>query len=247
MKKIRLTESQLIDLIKKSVNEVKTINESRIIKETTQINAEELAQLARNLKLNLGGGGAFGDVQSKHLKAALANISAVKDYVWEDGTCAIEKLLAYYKSYNGGTDFLTSLANASESNDPEFDDLKAKIPNVINQLRQACAAAKQKDVNDAETKKNGLKNCAKNEKGFVEFKDGPNGSDNGRFGIGEFGKKGYLIISNNGASFTTPPGFNTIYWEYAKFHPKQGKDVAIAKTNASCVNGQISLDAWVKY
>ena len=242
MKKIRLTESQLIDLIKKSVNEVKTINESRIISEVTYVDSSQLTQLAKNLIGNM-----TGDVDSERLRAAITNLSYVRNMFWEDGTCGIDKLLAYYKGRNGGVEFLTDLNNSSESGDPEFDDLKIKITKLIPQLQQACVATKNKEASDADAKKNSLKNCAKNEKGFVEFKDGPNGSDNGRFGIGEFGKKGYLIISNNGASFTTPPGFNTIYWEYAKFHPKQGKDVAIAKTNASCVNGQISLDAWVKY
>lgn len=242
MKKIRLTESQLIDLIKKSVNKVKTINESRIISEVTYVDSSQLTTLARNLINNM-----TGNVTSARLKSAISNLSYVRNMFWEDGTCGIDKLLAYYKGRNSGTEFLTDLDNSSESGDPEFDDLKAKIKNLIPQLQQACKAVTNQESAAAEAKKNGLKNCAKNEKGFVQFKDGANGGDNGRFGIGEFGKKGYLIISNSGESFTNPPGYNTIYWEYAKFHPKQGKDVAIAKTNASCVNGQLSLDAWVKY
>ena len=48
MKKIRLTESQLIDLIKKSVNKVKTINESQIINEVNYIDSSKLSTLAKN-------------------------------------------------------------------------------------------------------------------------------------------------------------------------------------------------------
>ena len=53
MKKIRLTESQLIDLIKKSVNKVKTINESQIINEVNYIDSSKLSTLAKNMIKNI--------------------------------------------------------------------------------------------------------------------------------------------------------------------------------------------------
>jgi hypothetical protein len=240
MKKIRLTESQLIDLIKKSVNKVKTINESRIINEVSYISPESLANLAKMLKKNMEGSGAFGNVTSDSLKKAYHNISQMQDWVWQDdGTCAVDKLLAYYKTYNGGTDFLKTLNGATESNDPEFDDLKAKIPKLITKLQQSCAAAKQKDVNDASAKAVALSSCASKEPGYVD--------QGNNFGL-SFGKKGYIIGHKDGSKTND---HNLWYWEYAKFHPvkkgQEAKDVAIARTNGRCVNGVLDIDAWVKY
>lgn len=237
MKKIRLTESQLIDLIKKSVNKVKTINESRIINEVTTISAESLAQIAKNLKTNMGGEGIWDDVQAKHLKAAYANISAMKDWVWEDGTCAVDKLLAYYKTYKG-EDFLTSLNGASESKDPEFDDLKAKLPKLITQLQQSCAAAKKKDTDDAAAKTVALSSCASKEPGFVQY------TNKISFGV-PLGKKGYITAYNDGRDMEVA-GKNIAYWEYAKFHKGKTEDVLLARTKGTCVNGVLNLDAWVK-
>lgn len=230
MRKIRLTESQLIDLIKKSVNKVKTINESRIINEVTTISAESLAQIAKNLKANMGGEGVFNDVKSKHLKAAYANISAMKDWVWEDGTCAVEKLLTYYKTYNGGTDFLTSLKGATEKNDPEFDDLKDKLPKLIIQLKTACQAAKDKDI---ESKKTALSSCASKEPGFSD-------QGNGTWMIKPFGK-GWINGYNSGNS--TADGYNV--W-YSYDDKKTNTTKQTQKTKGSCVNGVLNLDAWVK-
>jgi hypothetical protein len=238
MKKIRLTESQLIDLIKKSVNKVKTIDESRIINEVKYISPESLANLARMLKKNMEGSGAFGDVTSDSLKKAYHNISQMQDWVWQDdGTCAVDKLLAYYKTYNGGTDFLTTLKGATESNDPEFDDLKAKIPKLITKLQQSCAAAKKKDVDDASAKAVALSSCASKEPGYVD-----QGSN---FGL-TFGKKGYIIAPKSGVQFRSYPGYNAVYWEYAKFHKGKTEDVLLYKTKATCVNGTLNLDAWEK-
>jgi hypothetical protein len=237
MKKIRLTESQLIDLIKKSVNKVKTINESQIINEVTYIQPEGVYRLAKVLVKNMAGG-TFGDVTSDNLKKVYDNISQMHDWVWQDdGSCAIDKLLAYYKTYNKGTDFLTNLNNAGESNDPEFDDLKAKIPKLIAQLQQSCAAAKKKDVDNAEAKKTALSSCASKEPGYDD-----QGSN---FGL-SFGKKGYIISPKSGIQFRDYPGYNAVYWEYAKFHPKENKDVLLYKTKATCVNGTLNLDAWEK-
>ena len=233
MRKIRLTESQLIDLIKKSVNKVKTINESRIINEVTTISAESLAQIAKNLKANMGGEGISDDVQVKHLKAAYTNISAMKDWVWEDGTCAVDKLLAYYKTYNGGTDFLTSLKGATESNDPEFDDLKAKLPKLITQLQQSCAAAKKKDVDDASAKAVALSSCASKEPGFSDI-------GNGSWTIKPFGK-GWINGYNSGNS--TADGYNV--W-YSYDDKKTNTTKQTQKTKGSCINGVLNLVAWVK-
>jgi hypothetical protein len=241
MKKIRLTESQLIDLIKKSVNKVKTINESQIINEVVYINPEGVYRLAKALVKNMAGG-TFGDVTSDNLKKVYDNISQMRDWVWQDdGSCAVDKLLAYYKTYNKGTDFLTNLNDASESNDPEFDDLKAKIPKLITQLQQSCAAAKKKDVDDAATAKTAkdtaLSSCASKEPGYVD-----QGSN---FGL-TFGKKGYIIAPKNGVQFRSYLGYNAVYWEYAKFHKGKTEDVLLYKTKATCVNGTLNLDAWEK-
>jgi phage-related protein len=94
MKKIRLTESQLIDLIKKSVNEVKTINESQIISESKTITPESLAEFAKKLQNTMKGSGAFGDVTAATLKQAYNYINAMQDYLWEDGTCAVATCVA---------------------------------------------------------------------------------------------------------------------------------------------------------
>ena len=86
MRKIRLTESQLIDLIKKSVNKVKTINESRIINEVSYISPESLANLAKMLKKNMEGSGWFGNVTSDSLKKAYHNIRC---RTWRGGRGAL--------------------------------------------------------------------------------------------------------------------------------------------------------------
>lgn len=226
MKKIRLTESQLIDLIKKSVNEVKTINESRIISESQTISADSLAQFAKKLHKTMKGSGAFGDVTAATLKNAYYYISAMKDYLWEDGTCAVDALLTYYKTYNGGTDWDTSLAKATESNDPEFDTLKAKIPKLIEQLRKSCAAAKNADDNR-------LSACASKEPGFSDL-------GNGSWVIKPFGK-GWINGYNNGRS--TPDKTNV--W-YSYVDKKTNTTKQTQGTKGACVNGVLNLDAWVK-
>jgi len=238
MKKIRLTESQLIDLIKKSVNKVKTINESRIINEVSYIADESLYRLAKALVKNMGGD-FWGDRTSDNLRKAYDNINQMHDWVWQDdGSCAVDKLLAYYKTYNKGTDFFTSLKNASEANDPEFDDLKARIPKLITQLQQACAAAKKKDTDNVEAKKTALSSCASKEPGYIEY------SDKISFGV-PLGKKGYITAYNDGRD-VVEVGKNITYWEYARFHKGKTEDVLLARTKGTCVNGVLNLDAWVK-
>ena len=225
MKKIRLTESQLIDLIKKSVNKIETINESRIINETTYIDSASLTQLAKNLISNM-----TGDVTSSRLQAAISNLSYVKNMFWEDGTCGIDKLLAYYKGRNGGTEFLTDLSNSYESGDPEFDDLKAKIPNLIVQLRQACVAAKKTESDAAAAAKTAkdtaLSSCASKEKNYV---------DQGEvFLLKPFGK-GYAAAYKNGA---TTNGYSIFYYD--------SKNVNTMKSVASCVDGELNINKWEK-
>lgn len=234
MKKIRLTESQLIDLIKKSVNKVKTINESQIINEVNYIDSSKLSTLAKNMIKNMS-----YDVTSSDLRAAIANINAVANLFWdEDGTCAVDKLLSYYKGYNGGTDFLTDLNDSGESNDPEFDDLKAKIPKVITQLKQSCVAEIKKETDAAAAKTVALSSCASKEPGFVQY------TNKISFGV-PLGKKGYITAYNDGRDMEVA-GKNIAYWEYAKFHKGKTEDVLLARTKGTCVNGVLNLDAWVK-
>ena len=235
MKKIRLTENQLIDLIKKSLNEVKSTNESQIISEVTYVDSSSLTQLAKNLIGNM-----TGDVDSERLKAAISNLSYVRNMFWEDGTCGIDKLLAYYKGRNSQVDFLTDLKNSYESGDPEFDDLKAKIPNLIAQLQQACVAVKKQEADAVTAKANSLESCASKEPGYVDYGEGKG------FGIA-MSKKGYLTGWSNGAAISgRPSGHNVTYWEYAKYHPKEGKDVALYSSTARCLNGVFDVDTWVK-
>ena len=233
MKKIRLTESQLIDLIKKSVNKVKTINESQIINEVNYIDSSKLSTLAKNMIKNMS-----YDVTSSDLRAAIANINAVANLFWdEDRTCAVDKLLAYYKGYNGGTDFLTDLNDSSESNDPEFDDLKAKIPKLITQLKQSCVAEIKKETDAAAAAKTAkdtaLSSCASKEPGFYA-------SGNDGWGIKPFGK-GWINGYNSGNS--TADGYNV--W-YSYDDKKTNTTKQTQKTKGSCVNGVLNLDAWVK-
>lgn len=226
MKKIRLTESQLIDLIKKSVNKVKTINESQIINEVNYIDSSKLSTLAKNMIKNMS-----YDVTSSDLRAAIANINAVANLFWdEDGTCAVDKLLAYYKGYNGGTDFLTDLNDSSESNDPEFDDLKAKIPKLITQLKQSCVAEIKKETDAAAAAKTAkdtaLSSCASKEKNYV---------DQGEvFLLKPFGK-GYAAAYKNGA---TTNGYSIFYYD--------SKGVNTMKSVASCVDGELNINKWEK-
>lgn len=241
MKKIRLTESQLIDLIKKSVNEVKTIKESRIINEIAYIEEDGVYRMAKALVKNMSPD-FFGNITIDQLRNAYNNVNNMHDWVWKaDGKCAIDKLLEYYTSYSGGDDFLKKLAKISKKNDPEFADLKTKLTNLVPQLQQACAAAKKKDTDDAAAaaaaKQVALSSCASKEPGYVD-----QGSN---FGL-SFGKKGYIIAPKSGVQFRSYPGYNAVYWEYAKFHKGKTEDVLLYKTKATCVNGTLNLDAWEK-
>jgi hypothetical protein len=223
MKKIRLTESQLIDLIKKSVNKVKNINENQIINEIEYVNPTYLAQVAKALVKDMN----VFDVTVQNLQNAYANISKMKNYVWQDdGTCAIDKLLAYYKSYKGGSGFQEDLKAAKESNDPEFDDLKVRIEKLITTLQKSCATAK----NERDT---ALSACASKEPGFRDV-------GNGAWAILPFGK-GWINGYNDGRATADK---NNVWYSYVDKKTNTNKQTQ--GTKGTCVNGVLNLDAWVK-
>jgi len=249
VKKIRLTENQLIDLIKKSLNEVKSTNESQNLHETKYVALNPAFGNSAKAVASL----MCGNVTSKTLQKIKAELEKWQGVFWEaDGRCAIEKFLEYYTQYAKGCNtgpaktLEADIAAAKEPGDAMFDDYKQEIYSLIKRMRQQCVDINNKEKADAKAAKEVLKACASKDPEFVEFHDGPNGSDNGRFGLGHIGKKGYAIIANSGDDYPGYPGYNALYWEYARFHPKEGKDVLLYKTKASCVNGQLNLDTWVK-
>ena len=240
MKKIRLTESQLIDLIKKSLNDTKTINEAKsqnkkqLLKEYSIVDSGTLAQTAKYLLSNM-----TGDVDLKRLQSAYTNINSVRNLFWEDGTCAVDKLLSYYQGFSiMGNSFLSDLKGSSEWRDPAFDDLKAKIPTLIAELQQACVNVKKQEADAAVAKANSLQSCASKEPGFIQY------SNKISFGV-PLGKKGYITAYNDGRD-VVEVGKNITYWEYARFHKGKTEDVLLARTKGTCVNGVLNLDAWVK-
>lgn len=243
MKKIRLSESQLIDLIKKSLNDTKTIteaqvqNRSQLLIERQIISSDDLFTSAKKIYKNLDWG-----INTESLKNVYSWLQTVSGAFSEDGKCAIDKLLEYYKGYSYmGASLEDDVRRGSEFFDPTFKDWQNKVIQYITDLRNRCAQVDKEEKAANEAKKDALESCARKEKGFVDYGEGKG------FGIG-MSDKGYLTAWSNGAPIAgRPAGHNVTYWEYAKYHPKEGKDVKIATTKATCVNGELNLDAWVKY
>jgi hypothetical protein len=243
VKKIRLTENQLIDLIKKSLNEVKSTNESQNLHETKYVALNPAFGNSAKAVASL----MCGNVTSKTLQKIKAELEKWQGVFWEaDGRCAIEKFLEYYTQYAKGCNtgpaktLEADIAAAKEPGDAMFDDYKQEIYSLIKRMRQQCVDIDNKEKAAAKTAKEVLNACAVKEPGYVDQGD--------NFGIA-FGKKGYIIGHKDGSK--NSDGYNLWYWEYAKFHPvkkgQEAKDVAIAGSNGRCVNGVLDIDAWVKY
>jgi len=79
--KVRLSETELVSLIKKVLNE-------------QALSVDEAATIAEVIAKKMS-----GDVTSKVLTDIRTELAKVDGKFMEDGTCAMQKVLEYYKSY----------------------------------------------------------------------------------------------------------------------------------------------------
>lgn len=240
MKKIRLSESQLIDLIKKSLNDTKTIreaqvqNKSQLLIERQIISSDDLFTYAKKIYGNMDWG-----VSTASLKNVYNWLQLVSGGFSEDGRCAIDKLLDYYKGYSYmGASLEDDVRRGSEFFDPTFKDWQNKVIQYITDLRNRCAQVDKEEKAATEAKQVALSSCASKEPGFIQY------SDKISFGV-PLGKKGYITAYNDGRD-VVEVGKNITYWEYARFHKGKTEDVLLARTKGTCVNGVLNLGAWVK-
>lgn len=217
MKKIRLTESQLVSLIKRALNE----------ETTTLMTVDEVAAIAKSIQSQM-----TGDVNSSVLSTIRGEIAKVDGKLMDDGSCAIEKALQYYTHYakndfwgNSGSkkELIGDIQESGESSEPQFGDNQTLTVKKINDAKAKCATLKtQQNASQSPTE---LKSCASKETGFIDKGDWwiikP-------FGNGEL--RGYSDgrKNGNGNLFFVPAGGST------------NSHVA----NGSCVNGVLDIGAW---
>jgi hypothetical protein len=173
-KKIRLSESQLISLIRKSLNE--------------QVNLSTASTAARDIKYNL-----TGDVKVSDLEKTQTVLNdRVFGQTMVDGTCALKKVMDYFKSVklsglevlqtswdDSGSlgDLLTAIRNSKEPGSPEFEDIKKELIDSINkELNGFCkpaAPAQTQQQQQQQTQANKF-SCAESESTFRAFGTAPN-------------------------------------------------------------------------
>jgi len=172
-KKIRLSESQLISLIRKSLNE--------------QVNLSTASTAARDIKYNL-----TGDVKVSDLEKTQTVLNdRVFGQTMADGTCALKKVMDYFKSVkltgwealqtswdDSGSlgDLLTAIRDSEESGSPEFEDIKNELINSINkELNGFCKPAAPAQTQQQAQQAQGNKfSCVESESTFKAFGTAPN-------------------------------------------------------------------------
>jgi len=173
-KKIRLSESQLISLIRKSLNE--------------QVTLSTASTAARDIKYNL-----TGDVKVSDLEKTQTVLNdRVFGQTMADGTCALKKVMDYFKSVklsglevlqtswdDSGSlgDLLTAIRDSEESGSPEFEDIKNELINSINkELNGFCkpAAPAQTQQQPAQQAQGNKFSCVESESTFKAYGTAPN-------------------------------------------------------------------------
>jgi hypothetical protein len=173
-KKIRLSESQLISLIRKSLNE--------------QVNLSTASTAARDIKYNLTGNVKVSDLE----KTQTVLNDRVFGQTMADGTCALKKVMDYFKSVklsgwealqtswdDSGSlgDLLTAIRDSEESGSPEFEDIKNELINSINkELNGFCkpAAPAQTQQQQAQQAQGNKFSCVESESTFKAYGNSPN-------------------------------------------------------------------------
>lgn len=215
--KVRLTEAELVSLIKKVLNE-------------QALTVDEAATIANVITKKMS-----GDVNSQILADIRTELEKVDGKFMEDGTCAMQKVLDYYKHYaskwwadtGSKMELIGDINEAGESSEPQFADNQKKTIAQINAAITKCATIKAQEVADQARSVAGLdlKSCASKEPGY---------SDKGGwwiikpFGQGEL--RGFDDGHKNGNGNL--------------FFVKNGSTSHSHVANGSCVNGVLDIGAW---
>jgi len=162
-KKIRLSESQLISLIRKSLNE--------------QVNLSTASTAARDIKYNLTGNVKVSDLE----KTQTVLNDRVFGQTMADGTCALKKgweaLQTSWDDSGSLGDLLTAIRDSEESGSPEFEDIKNELINSINkELNGFCkpAAPAQTQQQQAQQAQGNKFSCVESESTFKAYGNSPN-------------------------------------------------------------------------
>jgi len=171
-KKIRLSESQLISLIRKSLNE--------------QVTLSAASTAAKDIKYNLA-----GDVKTDDLeKTQIVLNDRVFGQTMVDGGCVLKKVMDYFKTVSlpvGSRlqtiwddsdslgDLLTAIRNSKEPGSPEFEDIKKELIDSINkELNGFCKPAAPAQTQQQQQTQANKFSCAESESTFRAFGTAPN-------------------------------------------------------------------------
>jgi hypothetical protein len=230
--KVRLTETELVSLIRKVLNE-------------QAITVDEAATIANVIAKKMS-----GDVNSKVLTDIRTELAKVDGKFMEDGTCAMQKVLDYYKTYakqwwadtGSKKELIGDINEAGEYSEPQFADNQKKTVDQINAAITKCSTMKAQEAQtaaaNAVAEKEKFSACAVGEAGYVKRTDWEG------FAIDPFGK-GWITAYRDGRKDAS--GYNIWYWELPPGKTqKPGDGVNKFSSTFSCVNGVMTINKWVK-
>jgi hypothetical protein len=230
--KVRLSETELVSLIKKVLNE-------------QALSVDEAATIANVITKKMS-----GDVNSQILADIRTELTKVDGKFMEDGTCAMQKVLDYYTHYakkwwaDTGTkkELIGDINEAGESSEPQFADNQKKTINQINAAITKCTTLKTQEAQtaaaNAVAEKEKFSACATTEQGYVKRTTWEG------FAIDPFGK-GWITAYRDGRM--DEDGYNIFYWELPPGKTqKPGDGVNKFSSTFSCVNGVMTINKWVK-